>query len=95
MIEEILHIQSTHIDLPLTARQLISRNQTSLQSMSTSSISAYLYGAKLVAEAARKHGRNLDQLTLNKFFDHDSQQGIQKERKNGTRHHSQQYRSPQ
>jgi ribonuclease HI len=69
MIEEIIHIQSTHTDLPVTVRQLIARNTTSLRSMSTSSISAYLYGAKLVAEAARKYGRNLDQQTLDKFIE--------------------------
>jgi hypothetical protein len=68
MIEEILHIQSTYTDLPLTASQLLSRTLTSLQSMSTSSISAYLYGAKLVAEAAQKYDRNLDQKTLDKFI---------------------------
>jgi hypothetical protein len=68
MIEEIIHIQSTHTDPPLAARQLISRNPTSLQSKSTSSISAYLYGAKLVAEAAQKYDRNLDQQTLDKFI---------------------------
>jgi hypothetical protein len=69
MIEEIRHIQSTNADLPLTARLLISRDQTSLQSISTSSISAYLYGSKLVAEAACKYGRNIDQQTLNKFIE--------------------------
>jgi hypothetical protein len=79
MIEEILYIQSTHTDLPLTARQLISRNITSLRSMSTSSIPAYLYGAKLVAEAARKYGRNLDQQTLDKFI--KAQQPAQNTRK--------------
>jgi hypothetical protein len=29
MIDKVLHIQSTHIDLPLAARQLISRDQIS------------------------------------------------------------------
>jgi hypothetical protein len=69
MVEQIMHILSTNADLPLSARQLISRDQTSLQSMSTSSISAYLYGAKLVAEAARKYGRNIAHLPLNRFLE--------------------------
>jgi hypothetical protein len=74
MIDEVVHIQSTHTDLPLTAKQLKSRDQISLQSMSTALISAYLYGAKLVAEAASKYGRNVDQQTLIRFIESQQQE---------------------
>jgi hypothetical protein len=81
MIDEVLHIQSTHTDLPLTARQLISRDQISLRSMSTASISGYLYGAKLVAEAASKYGRKVDQQTLIRFIDSHQQERYMTRRK--------------
>jgi hypothetical protein len=69
MIDELLHIKSTHTDLPLTAR-----DQISLRSMSTASITGYLYGAKLVAEAASRYGRKVDQQTLIRFIDSQQQE---------------------
>jgi hypothetical protein len=64
MINEILHIQANHLHLPLSARQLISRDVVSLRAMNTTSISTYLYGAKLLAEAARQYGHTIGQQTI-------------------------------
>jgi hypothetical protein len=74
MIEEIVEIQKTHTHLPSFARNLISRDTVSLRAMSTNSISAYVYGARMVAEAARVHGKDLDQRTLTQFFESRQQQ---------------------
>jgi hypothetical protein len=68
MINDILHIQATHLDLPLAIGHLI-KGIASLQAMTTSSISTYLYGAQIVAEAARIHGRNIDQQMITQFFE--------------------------
>jgi hypothetical protein len=51
MIAEILHIETSLNFLPMLDRQLISRDQTSLRAMSTTSISSYLYGARMLAES--------------------------------------------
>jgi hypothetical protein len=69
MINEILHIQATHPDLPIAISHLISREPASLQAMTTSSISAYLYGAQLVAEAAKQHGKNIEQQTITQMYE--------------------------
>jgi hypothetical protein len=62
--------------------------------MNTALILAYLYGAKLVTEAARKYGQNLDQQTLNRFLKSQQKNEIRHDgkRKIGKRHLSQQYR---
>jgi hypothetical protein len=57
MIEERIDIQEVYTQLPLFARNLISHDTASLRAMSTKSISDYLYGARIVAEAARVHGQ--------------------------------------
>jgi hypothetical protein len=68
MLAEITDISQAHLHLPLFARNLISRDIVSLRDMSTTSIASYLYGARTVAEAERKHGKDLDQRTLKKFI---------------------------
>jgi citrate lyase beta subunit len=68
MLEEIQQIQETHTHLPLFARNLITRDIVSLRAMTTKSISAYLYGTKKVVEAARAHGKDLNQRTLQQFI---------------------------
>jgi hypothetical protein len=55
MIDEIVHIQTTHSHLPASASALISRDITSLQAMTTSALTSYLYGAREVVEAYRHH----------------------------------------
>jgi hypothetical protein len=68
MIEEIKQIQETNVNLPLFARNLISRDIVLLRAMSTSSITAYLYGARTEAEAAHEHGKDLNQRILKHYF---------------------------
>jgi hypothetical protein len=68
MIDEIRQIQQTNINLPLFARNLISRDAVSLRSMSTSSLSAYLYGTRMVVESIREHGPDTDQKLLKSFL---------------------------
>jgi hypothetical protein len=68
MLVEITDIRQAHLHLRLFAGNLISQDIVSLRAMSTTSIESYLYGAWMVAEAARKHGKELDQRTLKKFL---------------------------
>jgi hypothetical protein len=69
MIDDILHIQAEHTDLPLSISHLISRDAASLRATNTSSIAAYLYGAQLVAEAARQHGTTIGQQTITQIYE--------------------------
>jgi hypothetical protein len=69
MINEILHIQTTQQNLPITVSHLISRDQASLRAMTTLSISTYLYGAQLLEEAARQHGRHIGQQTITQMYE--------------------------
>jgi hypothetical protein len=57
MIVEILHIQTSLNFLAMLDRQLISRDETSLREMSTTSISSYLYGARMLAESTSDEDR--------------------------------------
>jgi hypothetical protein len=68
MIDEILHIQNTHTHLSLSDRELINRDIILLQAMTTSSLTAYLYGARTVVETARQHPRVTGQQRIQKFF---------------------------
>jgi hypothetical protein len=50
MIAEFLQIQTSLNFLPMLDRELISRDETSLIAMSTTSVSLYLYGARKLAD---------------------------------------------
>jgi hypothetical protein len=68
MIDEIVEIQHAHQHLPASARELISCEATVLHDMSTSSITAYLYGAKMFAESVRKHQTEQDTVPISNFL---------------------------
>jgi hypothetical protein len=68
MIDEIKQIQETNTNIPLFARNLISRDIVSLRSMSTPSLSAYLYGTRMVVASIRDRGLDIDQKTLKQYF---------------------------
>jgi hypothetical protein len=69
MINEIEHIQTTQPHLPASARALISRDITSLQAMTSSALTSYLYGAREVVEAYRHHRhRETGQQRIEQFF---------------------------
>jgi hypothetical protein len=69
-INEILHIQNTHSHLPHSARDLINRDLQSLWAMNTSSISVYLYGARMLVEMACQQHQDTGQHTLLQYFQH-------------------------
>jgi hypothetical protein len=69
MIDEIVHIQTTHQDLPISARALISCDAISLRAMTASALTAYLYGARKMVEASRQHRyRETGQQSIQQFF---------------------------
>jgi hypothetical protein len=69
MIEEIIHIQTTHTHLPQSDRDLINRDRISLRAMTTSALAAYLYGAKELVEASRQYTpRETGQQRIQQFF---------------------------
>jgi hypothetical protein len=68
MIAEIIDIQQSHQHLPISSRELISRDKTSLQDMPTPSLSLYLYGAIMLAESAKKHPNKIETRPISKFF---------------------------
>jgi sugar phosphate permease len=81
MIQEIIHIQNTHSHLSMDARSLIDRDIKSLQAMTQSALTAYLYGAQMVVQAERNHPEERGQPTIQTFFQpqtrkkpHESQQ---------------------
>jgi hypothetical protein len=53
MIDETTHIQSTLQDISIEDSKLINRDAASLRSMTTTSISTYLFGARMLAESYR------------------------------------------
>jgi hypothetical protein len=58
MIDELVHIQIIHQDLPISER-----------AMTTSALTTYLYGARKVVEASRRHrNRETGQQRIQKFF---------------------------
>jgi hypothetical protein len=64
-----VHIQATHQDLPIESRTLISRDIMSLQAMTTSALTSYLYGVQEVIEASRQHRhRETGQEQIQQFF---------------------------
>jgi hypothetical protein len=70
MIDEIKHIQMAHAHLSASARALIRRDVISLRAMTTSSITAYLYGAKELVEEYRQNTINVEtgQQRIQQFF---------------------------
>jgi hypothetical protein len=68
MIDEIVEIQNAHQHLPASALELISRDKAALQEMSTSSITSYLYGAKMLDESVKKHQNDQDTVPISTFF---------------------------
>jgi hypothetical protein len=68
MIQEILSIQNTHKHLPMEARSLIDRDEKSLQGMKTSLITAYLYGAQMLAQSFRDIQNDTRQRRIPTFF---------------------------
>jgi alpha-D-ribose 1-methylphosphonate 5-phosphate C-P lyase len=67
MIQE-LYIQNTHQHLPLDTRSLIDRDIKSLQGMNTSTLTAYLYGAQMVAQSAKTQQEDTTQRNIRAFF---------------------------
>jgi hypothetical protein len=51
-IQEILYIQNTHTHLTIEARSFFDGDVKSLQGMNTSSLTAYLYGAKILTQSS-------------------------------------------
>jgi hypothetical protein len=68
MIDKIVERQNAHQHLPASAWELISRDKAALQEMSTSSITSYLYGAKMLAESVKKHQNEQDTVPISNFF---------------------------
>jgi hypothetical protein len=58
MIDEILELQSTLKDVSIEDSKLINRDTASLRTMTTTSISTYLYGARMLAESYHRHQPN-------------------------------------
>jgi hypothetical protein len=74
MIDDILHIQAKHTDLPLSISLFISRDAASLRAMNTSLIEVYLYRGQLMAEVARQHCTTMGQQTITKIYEQIRQQ---------------------
>jgi hypothetical protein len=69
MIDEILHIQTTHPDISLSDKALINRDIISLRAMTTSALSAYLYGARTLVETIRhESNRETGQRSIQQYF---------------------------
>jgi hypothetical protein len=76
MIQEILYIQNTHQHLPLDIRSLIDRDIKSLQVMNTSTLTAYLYGAQMIVQAAKTQQEDTTQRNIMAFFQRSKQVGM-------------------
>jgi hypothetical protein len=68
-INDILHIQTTYPDLSISDKELINRDIISLRAMTTSSLSAYLYGARTLVETIRQESkRETGQRGMQQYF---------------------------
>jgi hypothetical protein len=69
MIDEILHIRSTLTNLSIEDSELVNRDVASLRATTLSSLSTYLYGARMLAESYNHHTRQeINRTTITDFF---------------------------
>lgn len=69
MIDEILDIQSSLRDVSIEDSELINRDAMSLRTMTTTSLSTYLYGAGMLAESYRRRtAQEINRPVITNFF---------------------------